>query len=291
MPNKSIYRYAGGKHTLAPFIIDLIPKHTVYVEPYFGAGSVFFQKDKSEIEVINDLHSELITFWRCLQNKKTFDELQHRLTYTLYSREEYYLANKILHSNNKKYSDIEKAWAFFVCAQQSFGGSLRKKGGWGYSREKMPPVPETFASKVRSLPEYAERMRGVYIENNDALSVINTWDSVDTFFYLDPPYVHTTRKAAKIYIHEQSDDHHTQLIELLLTIKGKCILSGYASDIYLPLEHNGWQRKNIAFHSNLPNSTTRRDTKNKQPERIETIWCNYHPNSSLLFEDIYHKEQ
>jgi DNA adenine methylase len=176
---KSPFRYAGGKQLLAPLIVDLIPRHKVYVEPFFGAGSVFFSQ-KSEIEVVNDLNGDLIAFYRCLQDKVKYEELQHRLNFTLYSRAEYYRADDILFGGGK-HSDIDRAWAFFVCASQSFGAIVKPKLGWGVSREKKGP-PSVFTGKISTLSKYHERLRNAYIDNRDAIECMKQWDTADTFF-------------------------------------------------------------------------------------------------------------
>lgn len=76
----------------------------------------------------------------------------------------------------------------------------------------------------------------------DALEIIRCWDSPETVFYIDPPYVPETRRTKRMYAHEPDIEHHRQLVELLLQLRGYALLSGYAHAVYRPLEEAGWVR-------------------------------------------------
>lgn len=60
--------YIGGKSKLAGTIIDMILPHKAYCEVFAGAAWVFFKKPISKYEVIKDLDSDLVVFYRVLQN-------------------------------------------------------------------------------------------------------------------------------------------------------------------------------------------------------------------------------
>ena len=81
----------------------------------------------------------------------------------------------------------------------------------------------------------------VQIEHDDFRKIIERYDTPETFFYLDPPYVHSTRKQGE-YRYEMTDEDHCQLVDMLLSIKGKAMLSGYQNEIYKKLEKYGWKR-------------------------------------------------
>ena len=106
-------KWFGGKGKMISRILPLIPRGGIYVEPFCGVASLFFAKRPSPVEVLNDLDGRLINLFRCLQEPKSFDELKHRLRYTLYARSEFVRAIEIVKSGSG--SLVEQAWAFFVC--------------------------------------------------------------------------------------------------------------------------------------------------------------------------------
>jgi len=119
-------------------------------------------------------------------------------------------------------------------------------------------------STVDRLPEIAERLLRVQIEHNDWRIVLKTYDGPDTLFYLDPPYVPETRSAGK-YTHELTLSDHSELVERMLALKGKVILSGYSHPIYEPLID--WKRYDIETVCHASKAIS----KHRSP-RIETIW-------------------
>lgn len=61
------------------------------------------------------------------------------------------------------------------------------------------------------LPEIATRLMRVQIENRPAIQIINLYDSPNTLFYCDPPYIHETRGDTKAYGYEMTDSQHRDL--------------------------------------------------------------------------------
>ena len=117
--------YYGGKQTLAPTIVSMLPPHRIYCEPFFGGGAVFFAKPKSYLEAINDTNDRLVTFYK--QVMTNFDELQQMVQNTLQSESEYLKAREI-YNRRRPASDAEIAWAVWMVTNFSFSGSPR--GGW-----------------------------------------------------------------------------------------------------------------------------------------------------------------
>ncbi len=76
--------YYGGKQTMLKHIMPLIPKHEIYVESFAGGAAVFFAKQPSQMDVINDLNGELINFYHTVVSN--FDELKREVDRTLHSR-------------------------------------------------------------------------------------------------------------------------------------------------------------------------------------------------------------
>ena len=262
----------GGKSRMVNKLVPLIPEHRTYVEAFGGGGSMLLAKKPSEIEVYNDLNSGLVNFFRVLRDKIGFEEFQRLVSLTPYSREEFLKFRDEWHLSE---DEIERAHKWFSVARMSFSGIFGES--FGYSRTSssrgMAQCVSSWLGAIERLPEVCQRILRVLIENKDALDLIETFDAPDTFFYLDPPYVMSTRKSGG-YKHELTDDDHKGLIDLLLKLKGKVMLSGYANPIYAALEKAGWERRD--FETKLVASGHTRKVKSKvRDTRIESVWLNY----------------
>lgn len=117
---------------------------------------------------------------------------------------------------------------------------------------------------VEDLPAIAQRLLRVQIEHAPAIEVIQRYDSPETLFYCDPPYIHSSRGDSNAYAYEMTDDEHRELAEVLHNVKGKVALSGYRGDIMDKL-YKDWTR--IEAPAKLCHST-------KTP-RQEVLWINY----------------
>lgn len=221
---KTPITYYGGKQQLASTIVGMIPQHTIYCEPFFGGGAVFFAKKPSFLEVINDKNDLLITFYKqCVDN---FENLQHKIKTTLHSESEYNKAKRI-YNNPFHHKKIDIAWAVWVVTNMSFmatpkGGWKRNNGtGGSHTGVTIDSYRINFSNQIH------ERLRYVQISCCDAIDVIKQRDSDSTFFYLDPPYINCDQKHYSGY----NKNDFTQLLEVLTTIKGRFVLSNFWSDI------------------------------------------------------------
>lgn len=284
-------KYPGGKVMLASKLVSLIPRHLIYVEVFGGAAALLFAKPPSKVEVYNDIDSNVVNFFRVLRDK--FDEFYKRVLLTPYSREEFYFCRDNL--NEDGIDDVERARMFFVLSRQSYGGNLRS---WGYTFKvacsKGARVISSYLAAIDLLPEISQRLMMVQIENRDFREIIRIYDSEDTFFYLDPPYVLSSRRDGKaIYKHEMTDDDHRQLVEILLGIKGKFMLSGYYNEIYSVLEENGCKRLEFEVVCNLA-GTARKGKGGKvigktKSKGIDCVWLNYEPSNLKISGVGYEK--
>jgi DNA adenine methylase len=125
-------------------------------------------------------------------------------------------------------------------------------------------------SAVEGLPAVHARLARVAILNRPALDVIREMDAPGTLYYLDPPYLHSTRTDRTIYgDFEMSAKAHRELLDVLSGIKGKFLLSGYRSDLYdRRAARNGWDR--IEF--DRPNNAAHGKIKRRV---VECLWSNY----------------
>lgn len=275
-PSRAPFPWMGSKGRMAQTIIDLFPPHEGYVEPFGGTGTILLKKRASTVEVYNDASQWLTNFFRVLQNDDQRQALLDRLEWTPYSRIEYETALDVLDDPDP----VTQAWALFVAQGQGFGGAgalQRAKSSWGISRIRDQNT--AFRNRATKLLSIAKRLRDVVIEHDDALAVIQRWDAKDTLFFLDPPYVDVTRVGKKgitskkaQYQVETDDDFHIRLANLLLTLKGKVLLSGYASPIYAPLEDAGWERKEYALELQASGHTRKQAGERDSRMRTECVW-------------------
>lgn len=252
-------RYYGGKWKLAPWIISHFPPHKNYVEPCGGAASVLLQKPRSPLETYNDLDGNVVNFFRVLRDRP--DELIRKIRLTPWARAEYEL------SKTPSIDPLENARRFFICGWMSISGmSFEMSTGFrtaSYREQSFSPSCQNFSELVEGklLDQIANRFRGVQIENNDALYVIERYDHLTSLIYFDPPYVPETRSAPNQYIVDQGNDFHVSSATLLRAVKGYVIVSGYACPLYTALYENyGWQR------------VDKESQTNSGGKRIESLW-------------------
>lgn len=262
---RNILKYPGSKWNIASQIVNLIPEHHSYAEPYFGSGAVFFNKPASNIETINDLDSDVTNLFRCIQ--KDADKLARMVATTPFSREVY---DRQFEMKEENLDPFERAAGFLVKCWQGHG--FRTNGykvGWKndvQGRESMYALWNWYR-----LPEWimciVERLRQVQIENRPALEVIKRFNYENVFMYIDPPYLLGTR-AGKQYKHEMADAEHEELLREVLQSKAKVMISGYESDMYNEYLKE-WNK--IYFSSCAEHGKPRK----------EVVWLNYEVEQQL----------
>lgn len=227
------FAWYGGKYSHLNRLLPLVngTPHVTYVEPFAGSAAVLLNKETSRIEVYNDLFGDVVNFFRVLRDDG--DQLRGLLELTPYSREEFRRA-----CEERSEDPVEQARRFFVRARQARSGlgTVATPGNWAYSRVKVSremaePVSK-WLSSVDGISWLTTRLSRVQIESKDAVDIVGRYDSPDALFYVDPPYVMSTRTGGKAYDKDTSDDLHDRLLTSLLSAKGKVILSGYASPSY-----------------------------------------------------------
>jgi len=283
------FQWAGGKSNIAHWIIQYVPAGRIYVEPFAGAASVFWHlPNPFPVEVLNDLDGDIVNLYRVLQDRAKFEALAHRLIFTPYARAEFERALRVLKDPNA--TDIDRAWAFFVKQNQGFGGKTKTTtGSWGRAIDKVRNNMAATTSKWRSclklLGSWHERLSRVQIDCTDGLACIKYWDTPDTVFYIDPPYVPDTRKFLRLYKNEPDLGYHERLVETILTAKGKVLLSCYDHPVYFPLTKAGWHKltKQTVCHM----AGRIRGSKLQGPgaakahaPRTETLYLNFTPIGS-----------
>ncbi|MBD5395633.1 MAG: DNA adenine methylase [Lachnospiraceae bacterium] len=271
---RSVLKYPGSKWNVATKIVELIPDHHSYLEPYFGSGAVLFSKPVSDIETINDLDSDVTNLFRCIQEDS--ERLARIVMTTPFSREEYDLQFEIT-EGAVNIDSFQRAAGFLIRCWQGYGYRTNGyKVGWKndiQGREKAYALWNWYR-----LPEWiieiTERLRKVQIENRPAMEVIRRFNYPNVFMYLDPPYVIKSRSGkSKQYLHEMTDSDHEELLKEILQSKAEIMISGYESDIYNDYLKD-WNKLYL-------NSC---DAHGKT--RTEVIWINYEENVQMSLYDL-----
>jgi len=234
------FGWYGGKFSHLDWLLPLLPYTHHYCEPFGGSAAVLLNRDPAPVETYNDIDGEVVHFFKILRDHK--DELIEAIGTTPFSREEFRLA--IDHPNGD-ISDLERARRFYVRARQVRTGLAQtaSNGRWANcirtSRAGMSGAVSRWLGAADGLPEIAERLLRVQIENDEAIAVIRRYDNPETLFYCDPPYPHETRGDSKAYAFEMTDEQHEELSSVLRTVKGKVALSTYRNKFTDKL-YNGW---------------------------------------------------
>lgn len=264
---RSIITYYGGKGHSWRQIVSHFPPHHTYVEPFGGAANILLNKEPSAVEVYNDIDSNVVTIFRVLRDRP--EELQRALQLTPYSREEFMRSLEPLNGLD----DVEKARRLIVRYRQVFGGLGQQAtpGQWGYSvnasvRDMAKAVSSWLSVIDEVLPSVVERFRRVQIENLPWQDIIRRYDTPETLFYCDPPYLLSTRNGCVGYKYEMTVEEHRELAEVLNSVKGHVVLSGYASPEYDEW-YAGWER--VEFGATV---FARPDKGRSCDRRTEVLW-------------------
>jgi DNA adenine methylase len=262
--------YYGSKASIASWIVSLLPDHAHYVEPFAGSLSVLLAKPQSPMETVNDLDSELMTFWRVLRDRP--QHLARVCALTPHSRAETETAYQAATN------ELETARRVWVLLTQGRASNLRTTG-WRHfmatsgSATSMPDYLDGY--RARLLPA-AERLMAVSLECRPALEVIEAYGRhADVLLYVDPPYLSSTRTSAG-YRHEMSSDaEHRELADALLGCDAAVVLSGYDSPLYEEL-YGDWWRHTL---------TTQTSQGGSRSARTEVLWINREPRQASLFDE------
>lgn len=240
--------YFGGKWKHAARIIETFPEHKTFVDVFCGAASITLRKPRSKNEIINDVNDELVNFFSILRDRNL--ELRLALEKTPYGRSEYYACREPADD------DLERARRTVVKSWFGIGDSLDNETGFRVSLSQGGSTTAPWLTYVDYLHLYANRLRGVVIECLDFAECIKRYDKPDTLFYLDPPYVKDTRSKKHAYKYDWHDADHTRLLELLPSVQGRFVLSGYEHESYglLPYRKETFQ------------------AVSQQGERTEVLW-------------------
>lgn len=269
-PTRPLIRYHGGKWRLAPWIIPHLPPHRCYVEPFGGGASVLLRKPRSYAEVYNDLDGEIVNLFQVARDDG--ERLARACELTPFARAEF---DDAYHPAE---DPLERARRTVFRSFSGFGSAAASGQASGFransNRSGTTPAHDwmNYPDCLRLL---IQRLRGVVIENRDALDCMKQHDAPETLHYVDPPYVHSTRSfrtRAHCYRHELSDDQHEALASALHALTGKVVVSGYRCALYDRL-YAGWTRVDGRAHAD-----------GARP-RVEALWLSPNIAHNSLFTE------
>jgi len=210
----SFLAWVGGKSQLTDRIIPLLPPHHCYCEVFAGAAWMLFRKPESQVEIINDINSELVTLYRVVKNH--LEEFVRTLKWLLVAREEF---DRFMMMEPATLTDIQRSVRFFYLMKTGYGARL-KNPSFGIAASAPPRF--NLMRIEEDLSAAHLRLARVYIENRPFQTVIERFDKPDTLFYVDPPYWGCENYYGNGVF---SRDDFTVLRDLLAGIKGKFIMS------------------------------------------------------------------
>lgn len=260
--SKTPITYYGGKLNMLKHILPNIPEHTIYTESFFGGGAVFFAKEPSESEIINDANAMVVNFFAVCTTD--FENLRAKIEATLFSRATYSVAHAMYRMPHL-FDKVQQAWAFYVATNMGFGCRI---GSWGY--DKYGKRVKSFHNKKMIFDgAIFKRLIHTQIEHNDACTVIETYDTEVTFHYVDPPYIKTNQGHYQGY----GETDFKRLLNILSEIKGKFLLSSFPSEILDDYTKRfGWHSKEYSKPLTANKATL---GKSRKGRKTEVLTANY----------------
>ncbi len=263
---KSPVNRMGGKYYLTGWLSQYIPEHTAYIEPFCGAGHLLFSKESSQVEVLNDIDGFLTSFFELLKDDTKRSKLIQTLDNMPYSRSLWQDIRMNWKQGNIPQDEIERAAYWYYLNRTTFSGD-QKRGGFAIPSTTGRNPVQSFRNAVDSLDTIAERLRNVCIENLSYKDCILRYDSPETLFFCDPPYLNSEH-----YYGDFTQDDHRTLAEILHGIKGQVMVSHYSNSLYDDL-YKGWNRYEYksfkGSHKAAPGT--------EKPVTVEALYCNFEP--------------
>ena len=271
-------RYFGGKGGMYPKILSEFPVgfglnkvqtsnqgEETYIEPFGGSASILFHKSPSPIEIYNDLDRNVYSLFYVLANKNMFQQFKEKCDVIYFSRqmfEEYSISLR-----KDVLSPLERAFRFFYVNRVAYNGV----GGFSCIvncvRRGMSKTISDMLSSIERLPEIHQRLSSVIIENKKAIDLLKDHDRPNVFFYLDPPYHHSTRANARYDIDMTNEEQEILIKSLLKVKKAKVLISGYRCKLYNQLSKGGWRRVDFDVKT--------QDGNRQSVGKKESLWRNY----------------
>ena len=262
----------GGKAFLSQWLNGFIPGHTLYSEPFAGAAHLLFGKMPSKAEILNDSDGHLTSFFRVIQKPDKCKMLMERLAFMPYSRTLWQEIRTSWKQGVIPVDPVEAASEWFYLNRSTFSGD-QKRGGFAVPSATGRNPVQSFRNAVETFGDVTVRLRNVCIENLDYADCISRYNSPDTLFYCDPPYL----SAGHYYGQDFTQEDHRALARLLNEVRGKAMITHYLDGLYDEL-YQGWRR----FEYSSFKGSSKADGGQEKPKTVEVLYCNFKPAGRTL---------
>ena len=297
---KNLFTYYGGKTNLIDTILPMIPPHDIYIEPFVGGGSIFFAKQRSKMEIINDLNDNLINLYKVARHPKMRQHLFNLIQQSLYA-ESTYKKCRTIYNNPTKHKAVPRAFATWYMHNTGYAGKANE--GWARSKTAEIDLPKKFNSMKESFLNSAARLENTTIFCENAIDSLNRINNNTVFAYIDPPY-HNAKCGHYTLLKKES--YFITLLETLQAFNGKFLLSSYESEPLTQfINQNNWNSIQIKQNNSMSgrrteqkklnpdgsfytiNNTKSNNIPNKQKGifklKTEVLTFNYSPTQNQLF--------
>jgi DNA adenine methylase len=217
----------GSKVPIRDIILKMIPPHKIYVEPFVGSGAIYWAKDPSDKEVLNDLDEWLIKNYKLLKNIKSRN-FRDILGDDIKTKPEKIRVLSKFYNDPSKNSEADKLTKNLLQSCNTFG-NVGKGGLYAGSNPNQ---------KLKKIDNYQERLKNTTLLNEDYKTVIKKYDSPHTFFFMDPPYV----QSKQLYKH--ATFNYEEMRDILNNIRGDFLLT-LNDDPYIRKLFKGFKMKKV----------------------------------------------
>lgn len=250
------FSYIGAKTKLLEWLYSFFPPHSTFVDVFGGSGVVTFNKSPSCTEIYNDINGRIVNFYKVIRNKYAREVLTDLIDLTPYGRKEFF------DSLEPSEDPIEDARRFYVKQNQCYSAIGMT---FGFDKGKANTPVKRFYKRIRN-SGLLQRLQNITFENLPFERIFELYDTEQTLFYCDPPYVDT----ADYETHgvSYSAVEHNKLLDCLLKIKGYAMLSNYENDLNKRLLDAGWRLEKKKFVCLI----NHHENNSKSSERVECLY-------------------
>jgi len=269
------FPYPGSKGRLAGWVIDHIPDHQCYVEPFGGSAAVLLQKPKSSVEILNDCDGDIVHFYKVIRDRE--GELVEWLKQTPFSRDLHRKYSHQYYAGYRPDDDLERAGRWFYLRNTQFAQKYTCFSGFRLCQPRNHA--SVYQNRTDRLHAVADRLRHVQVANRDYADLVDRTDAEDTFFYFDPPYVDV---GDDIYSHEGAFDH-VRFVNILEETEANWIVS--YTDLPSSLKDDYYVVEQSA------RGTMRAGQGGWEQENTERLVMNFDPSREPSFVDQSTRQQ